>query len=169
MSARQETRPAFGAKAFIPNEAGAYLFLRRRTPRPDGSEWDLPGGRIDPSAKKRFAELGREVREETGLHITGTPELIGMQTIYEPDTIRLSYLVNAAGTLSLSDEHLGAAWLPPEAWLAQPGLDPYIRQLLWLPETLQLLGIAYADHAASGPDLERPPLVAAGIISAEEY
>lgn len=123
-----------GVKALIQNEAGEYLFIRRdpaKYPETD-AHWDIPGGRIDPSEKLAEA-LAREISEEAGLVLTGTPSLLAAQDIMVPSkdlhVVRLTYAANASGQINLGNEHLEYAWMSREKALAD-NLDRYVREVL---------------------------------------
>ena len=53
----------------------SVLLLRMQRPDGDGDFWLLPGGGIKPN-EDRLAALRREVWEETGLAVRGTPRLL---------------------------------------------------------------------------------------------
>lgn len=123
-----------GVKALIQNEAGEYLFIRRdpkKYPETD-AHWDVPGGRIDPSEELHEA-LAREIREETGLVLTGILTLLAAQDIMVPSkelhVVRLTYAASAHGQIDLGDEHLESAWMSRETALCD-NLDRYVRGVL---------------------------------------
>ncbi len=125
-----------GVKALIKNERDEYLFIRRdpvKYPETD-AHWDIPGGRIDPSEKLTEA-LAREILEETGLILTGTPKLLVAQDIMvlskDLHVVRLTYAAMASGQINLSDEHLESMWMTREAAL-KDNLDRYVREVLEL-------------------------------------
>jgi ADP-ribose pyrophosphatase YjhB (NUDIX family) len=51
------------------------LLVRQGSPAGPGTTWALPGGRVDPS-ELAVEALAREIREETGLTVDGTPRLV---------------------------------------------------------------------------------------------
>ena len=75
-----------GIKAFIKNHEGKYLILRRIKPYEGDTKpkWDIPGGRITVG-EPIFQALAREIKEETGLTMTGTPRVISAQDIIRPE------------------------------------------------------------------------------------
>lgn len=62
-----------GVRGVVQDEHGKVLLIRH-TYLPG---WHFPGGGVDPKETAQEAVL-REVREETGIQITGKPELIGV-------------------------------------------------------------------------------------------
>lgn len=128
-----------GVKALIENSEGKYLFMRRSQTfeRETEAHWDIPGGRIEP--EEALSEgLGREISEETGLQLQGTPTLLAAQDIFvssaDLHVVRLTYVAHATGELSLSDEHQEHTWMSIEQALAT-NLDPYLAEVLSNPKT----------------------------------
>jgi 8-oxo-dGTP pyrophosphatase MutT (NUDIX family) len=125
-----------GVKALIRNKQGLYLFLQRAKTLPTGEmdAWDIPGGRLAADEDITLEQaLKREILEETGMPLTGTPVLLTAQDILNKSAdlhvIRLTYSVTATGTPHLSEEHQAFAWLSfQEARKLQT--DPYLKQLL---------------------------------------
>lgn len=131
-----------GIKAIIRNAEGRLLLLksrRERAPGPAGPAcWDFPGGRVEWGSAVRDAATGkilweeterrtleREVEEETGL--TGRAEITPFSFVFSNltypaetgETVALllrAYLCSIAdlGTITLSDEHAGYGWFPPQ-------------------------------------------------------
>src|SRR5687768_256004 len=68
--------------------SGSDVLLVRQ-PIAGGPEttWALPGGRVDP-AELAVEAVAREVKEETGLTITGLPELICVGQMVNPTAIQ---------------------------------------------------------------------------------
>src|SRR3989344_8931904 len=85
-----------GVKILLKNKDGKYLLLRRslkKYPEIQG-RWDIVGGRINPGSTL-LENLKREVKEETGLTLTGTPRLLAAQDILRNNgrhVVRLTYL-----------------------------------------------------------------------------
>lgn len=104
-----------GVKVLIRNKDGEYLFIKRSEPLPDGSgvRWDIPGGRIEPQEKLMYA-LKRELNEETGMKFDENPKLLDAQDIIisniDLHTVRLTYYLQAEGSLQLSNEHVTYEW-----------------------------------------------------------
>lgn len=123
-----------GVKAFIQNEAGEYLFLRRAQAMVDETEphWDIPGGRIN-SEEGLTEALTREISEETGLTLASEPKLIDAIDIIREKidlhVVRLVYTVQTTGTPSLSEEHQEISWMSRDEALAT-NIDPYTRKSL---------------------------------------
>lgn len=125
-----------GVKALINNRHGQYLFIKRtkELPTGEGIVWDIPGGRLSPDEDKSLGDaLRREVAEEVGMSISGTPKLLEAQDILSLEAdlhvIRLTFEVTATGTVRLSDEHQEFAWLSLEA-ARKLATDPYLKELL---------------------------------------
>lgn len=124
-----------GVKVLIKNQHGAYLFLRRNPDkyRDMAPQWDIPGGRIDPTEPISDA-LRREVFEEVGMQIADVPVLLAAQDIFVPHkelhVVRLTYVATATGDVKLSDEHHESIWLTRDEVLADDSLDEYVRQVL---------------------------------------
>jgi 8-oxo-dGTP pyrophosphatase MutT (NUDIX family) len=123
-----------GTKALIVNDEGQYLFIHRARGLADGSgtRWDIPGGRIK-SHEAVLVALKREVQEEVGLLLSPACRLIRAQDIFveanNARIVRLTYLVQASGSVNISSEHQGFRWLHTSEAL-ELGIDPYLRQVL---------------------------------------
>ncbi|OGZ24756.1 MAG: hypothetical protein A2896_02670 [Candidatus Nealsonbacteria bacterium RIFCSPLOWO2_01_FULL_43_32] len=79
-------RPTIGVFAGIFNEEGKVLLRQRLTGTSFAGEWELPGGGVDADNASKglderiiIQELGREVKEETGI---STPPLLPMAAMY---------------------------------------------------------------------------------------
>lgn len=126
-----------GAKALIPNDSRELLFLRRTVPLPDGSVWDIPGGRAIGD-ETPVDTLRREVPEETGLEIAGTPELVARQRIELVargiTVVRHTFLAAACGRLCVGSgrdpEHEHGEYMSVDAALRLRSLDPYVRDVI---------------------------------------
>ena len=123
-----------GVKALIQNDAGEYLFIRRMKTMDNEAEphWDIPGGRINPE-EELIVALAREIEEETGMVLEGTPDLLAAQDIIPPGrdlhVVRLTYQANATGAPILSQEHQEVSWMTREEAL-DANLDTYIREII---------------------------------------
>lgn len=123
-----------GVKALIQDEVGRYLFIRRVKVMDDEVEphWDIPGGRIYPDEDLGRA-LAREIKEETGMRLAGSPHLIAAQDIMPPGrdlhVVRLTYRAQARGEVAISDEHQETKWMTRDEALAS-NLDKYIRAVI---------------------------------------
>jgi ADP-ribose pyrophosphatase YjhB (NUDIX family) len=114
---------ALGVRA----SASAVIFDRRGRlllqQRSDGGQWGLPGGSIEIGESVHDAVI-REVREETGLHVT-VRRLVGVYSEPRRQVVRypdgnvwhyVSVLFECAvrsGTLTTCDETLALAWVSP--------------------------------------------------------
>jgi ADP-ribose pyrophosphatase YjhB (NUDIX family) len=103
-----------GVKAFIKNTKGEYLLLLRAKPYdPSGlCKWDIPGGRINVE-ESLIEALAREIKEETGLTLEGTPQLLLAQDIFHnpKHIVRLTYVAKASGKVIIDPkEHQQYDW-----------------------------------------------------------
>lgn len=128
-----------GVKALIENSEGKYLFMRRSQTfeSENKAHWDIPGGRIEPE-EELLEGLKREIQEETGLTLQGTPTLLAAQDIFvssaDLHVVRLTYVAQAEGEPQLSNEHEEHAWMSIEQAIAA-NLDPYLATVLANPKT----------------------------------
>lgn len=124
-----------GVKILIKNEEGNILLLRRSKEKyPEiANQWDIPGGRINPGTSL-LENLAREVKEETGLTLVGTPVLLGAQDIFpshvEKHIVRLTYVGHAEGEVVLSEEHDEYRFVEGKELKTLEGLDKYLRDLI---------------------------------------
>lgn len=121
------------------------LLLRYSNYQGQGVEglWGLPGGHYmsgDPTE-----DLKREVQEETGLRLGGSPRLLKNYVVMFPDGIErygVFYLYKIGGVgrpdISLSGEHTEYIWAGWED-LALPFIGPYHK--LVVEETLNSLNL----------------------------
>lgn len=122
-----------GVKVLIEND-GQYLLLERAgvMPTDNGWYWDIPGGRIN-EGEPLLEALAREVLEETGMTLTGNPELFMAQDIFVDakglHVVRLTYRGSASGNVVLSDEHQSYKWVGEEELLSD-SIDPYLKKAL---------------------------------------
>jgi len=104
-----------GVKILISNAKGEYLLLRRSLEKyPDvKGRWDIVGGRIE-TGKTLIENLKREVMEETGLELSGEPNLVAAQDILRKPgyhVVRLTYIGEAKGEIKLDiDENDMYKW-----------------------------------------------------------
>ncbi len=100
-------------RILLTNDEGKVLILKRSTnSRTNPGKWELPGGKVDQGESFDNALL-REVYEETNLkvsleHVVGVSE----QNLH---VIRAVHIIMSGeileGTLKLSSEHEGYAWV----------------------------------------------------------
>lgn len=110
--------PTHAVKAIITNDAGDVLFLQRNAAaRVDmRSNWDLPGGLIEPGENHQAA-LTREIMEELGVNVASIGSSTGEWSFYRPyDGATVSVtnypVVIVETSFTLSDEHVGYKWIP---------------------------------------------------------
>lgn len=108
-----------GCSAIIFDSTGDKILLTRRS---DNGQWCLPGGGVDSG--ERVAECcAREVREETGLHVT-VGRLVGVYSnpdmlVTYPDggryhLVALSFMAEVTGgALGLSEETTEVGYFTP--------------------------------------------------------
>jgi ADP-ribose pyrophosphatase YjhB (NUDIX family) len=129
----QEIKLQVGVKIVLKNDEGKYLVLCRSAEKyPEvGAQWDIVGGRINTGISL-VENLAREVKEETGLEISGEPKLITAQDIIKTDkhVVRLIYVGQAKGEVSLSDEHSEYRWLSFDELSSIEPLDPYFKKIM---------------------------------------
>src|SRR3989344_4926162 len=124
-----------GVKILIKNEDNKYLLVRRSLIKYPGitGRWDIVGGRIKPG-DTLINNLKREIAEEAGLELVGTPKLIAAQDILRKaghHIIRLTYLGAAQGEIKLDTEENDLyQWYSWEELLSLDDVDAYFKELL---------------------------------------
>lgn len=122
-----------GVKILLKNKEGKFLVLKRNPEKYSTVHklWDMPGGRIDPGSTL-LENLNRELKEETGLTLSSEPRLIYAQDILRPDkhVVRLTYIGEGEGEITLSDEHSEFDWLTAEEIKKKDDMDPYTQEVL---------------------------------------
>lgn len=109
----------------IVDEQGRMVVLVRGK-EPGKGQWDLPGGFVDPQETAEEA-LRREVREETGLEVTGLTYLGSWTNVYEYGGVRYRTL------------DLGFVCKAEDVARAQPREDE-VAEVLFLPPAQVDLG-----------------------------
>ncbi len=122
-----------GVKILLKNTEGKYLLVRRSSEKyPEvGAMWDIVGGRIEVGTPL-LENLKREIFEETKLDLVGEPKLIAAQDILKSDkhVVRLTYLGEADGEVSLDDENTEYKWFTREELNHIEALDSYFKEVL---------------------------------------
>jgi 8-oxo-dGTP diphosphatase len=108
----------FGQKAFIINDEGKILIVKRDKEIIFVDKWDVPGGKLD-NDETLFEAISREIVEEVGLKLARIictlssskfeGKLGDKLIIY-----RNIYLCRASGEIKLSAEHSEYKWVAPE-------------------------------------------------------
>ncbi|KKU93997.1 MAG: NUDIX hydrolase [Candidatus Jorgensenbacteria bacterium GW2011_GWA1_48_13] len=130
-----EIKLQVGVKILLKNKDGRYLLLRRSlTKYPEiVGRWDIVGGRIEPG-KNLIENLKREMKEETGLELTGEPKLIAAQDIMRDNNhhvVRLTYLGETDGEVVLdTSENDAYKWYSWEELVRLENVDMYFREVL---------------------------------------
>jgi 8-oxo-dGTP diphosphatase len=117
--------------AALARRRGRLLLVEQRGPADAASSWMLPGGRVEAGESEHQA-LAREVREETGLAIVGTPRLaFEVETEAEGQRwIARTFACSLRGRLAPADPDglvVRAAWLPEADALALLGAVSWYR------------------------------------------
>ena len=124
-----------GVKAFLRNEEGKYLLVKRNTEKYQTVQglWDIVGGRIEPGTGL-FENLKREVKEETQLEVISEPKLIFAQDIIrvpERHVVRLTYIADARGEVVLdTTENCEYRWLSLSEIQTERDLDVYVKEIV---------------------------------------
>jgi 8-oxo-dGTP diphosphatase len=124
-----------GVKILLKNEAGNYLFLRRSLIKyPDvKGRWDVVGGRIEIGTPL-LDNLRREIKEETGMDLSGEPRLVAAQDILRMQgrhVVRLTYVGKAAGDITLdTNENDQYRWFTKDELMREDDVDMYFKELM---------------------------------------
>jgi 8-oxo-dGTP diphosphatase len=125
-----------GVKAFLENEKGQFLFVRRSPKKyPEvGPTWDIVGGRIEPGTSL-LDNLKREIKEEVGLTLEKVPVLVAAQDILRVPgrhVVRLTYRGSISGIPVLDEDHSEHRWfsLKELKLLPKDELDIFFKELL---------------------------------------
>lgn len=106
----------FHQKAIVLNQENNFLVLKRAY---TNQKWDLPGGAVE-LPETHEAALLREIKEETGLEVTGLrPKRV--ETTHGDDgtyTLFIGYSCQSVSQeVVLSHEHTEFAWVSAEEFL----------------------------------------------------
>lgn len=97
----------------ITDERGLILLARRPAHKQLGLKWEFPGGKVEPG-ETAAAALGRELREELGIEITGIEPLPRFHHDYGfavIDMIPLRCRLAPGSPAPRPHEHAGLAWV----------------------------------------------------------
>jgi len=101
-------------RAFIEDDDGRVLLIKRAADsKTNASRWELPGGKIGTRESLEEA-LKREVKEETNLEIIPR-DVMGVVEQKFPviNAVHIIIRCRAEGSVKLSGEHEGFAWVEP--------------------------------------------------------
>jgi ADP-ribose pyrophosphatase YjhB (NUDIX family) len=124
-----------GVKILLKNREGKFLLLRRSADKyPEVVKpWDIVGGRIIPGTAL-LENLKREIEEETGLNLVGSPKLLAAQDIFRKPghhVVRLTYLGEAEGEINLDrEEHDEFCWCDLGELKEREDADEYLKEVL---------------------------------------
>ena len=108
--------PLLAVRAFIRDDTGKILILKRASNDMYGDLWCLPGGKVDYGQTAEEA-IVREVKEETLLECTSAKFLFYMDGLpIEPDDkhyLTLFFRCEVNGKLRLNRESSELAWIEP--------------------------------------------------------
>lgn len=111
---------------------GDLLLVQQSYPGDPRSYWGLPGGQVEPG-EELLAGLGRELLEETGLALVGTPTIaFVLQVLRETEEgiqewLACHFACEVAGRLNPQDPDglvLSAHWVEEQVALEHLGTDP---------------------------------------------
>jgi len=131
-------RRVLAASAVITDAAHRVLLIKRGHPPAEGL-WSVPGGSVEPGEDLAVA-AGREVLEETGLHVEVGEQVwvavvpLSAEADYEIHAFRAWVL---SGSLTAGDDASDARWVTPEQFAAletTPRLAELLAQAGW-PQT----------------------------------
>jgi 8-oxo-dGTP diphosphatase len=108
----------FGQKAFIINDEGKILIVKRDKEIIYVDKWDVPGGKLDNDEKLSEA-ISREISEEVGLKLEKVVCTLSSSKFKGKlgDNLiiyRNIYLCRAKGKINLSPEHSEYKWVLPQ-------------------------------------------------------
>ena len=116
----------------VARRPGELLLVQQRYPGDPRPYWGLPGGQVEPG-EELLTGLGRELLEETGLTLVGTPTIaFVIQILRQTEEGHQQWLAchfacEVAGRLSPRDPDglvLSAHWVQEQAALEHLGTDP---------------------------------------------
>jgi 8-oxo-dGTP diphosphatase len=116
----------------VARQHGDLLLVQQRYPGDPRSYWGLPGGLVEPG-EELLAGLGRELIEETGLTLVGTPTIaFVIQVLRQTEQGKQQWFAchfdcEVAGQINSQDPDgliLSAQWVPEQAALKHLGADP---------------------------------------------
>lgn len=123
-----ENRVCLNQKTFVFNADGKFLTLLRTATAPTRPlKWDLPGGGYEVG-ETPIEGAEREIREETGLEVSGTKPLCLVSEHNEDGNCWVTVAYRAAtegDTIQLSYEHEEYRWVTKEEFLSLDSSDKW--------------------------------------------
>lgn len=116
----------------IARDQGNLLLVRQQYPGDTSPIWGLPGGQVEPG-EEFLAGLQRELLEETGLTLVGTPTIAFiLQVLRQTEEgvqqwLACHFACEVTGLISPHDPDglvLAAHWIEEQAALEHLGADP---------------------------------------------
>lgn len=106
--------PLLAVRAFIRDDSGKILILKRTPGDSHGDLWCLPGGKVD-HGQSAIEAIAREIFEETSLQSTAPEFLFYMDGLPakagDQHFLTLFFLVDVTGLIVLNEESSEFAWL----------------------------------------------------------
>ena len=116
MNSTELPPPLLAVRAFIRDDAGKILILKRASDDMYGDLWCLPGGKVDYGQTAEEAVI-REIQEETSLNCTSVNFLFYMDglpvTPGDKHYLTLFFSCEVNGNIRLNRESSELAWTEP--------------------------------------------------------
>ena len=124
--------PKLAAKVLISFKDKYLLLLRNSEEEISPSEWDIPGGGIEPGETVNEA-LIREVKEETGIDISSSKFFPIKNWIMDKDGVKIGgtdflCILSNSQKINLSAEHIRAQWFSGEEIMANEEISAWLKE-----------------------------------------
>ncbi|MGC0362952.1 8-oxo-dGTP diphosphatase [Rhodococcus sp. 27YEA15] len=113
---------------------GTLLLAQRARPPELAGQWELPGGKVEPSENPAEA-LARELQEELGVQVR-VGDRIGSDVRLSEDLVLRAYRVELLAGEPTAIEHARLDWVTAEGLLE---IDLVVNDRAWVPELLAAL------------------------------